>query len=151
MNMLAFSDTTTLNLYILGKIYLDAELAINADDKDIERWVEAFGFETHYEVSSFGRVRSIGRTVPCGGGNRTVKSKIRTQCINKSNKTDKVGRLTVSLSMYNKSITLNVSRLIYCSFNPKEIISSDECITHVDNAFDNSIDNLVHVKYNQIR
>jgi hypothetical protein len=41
-----------------------------------ERWLPVVGFETHYEISSEGRVRSIPRLVPGGTKGRVLKQRM---------------------------------------------------------------------------
>jgi hypothetical protein len=58
-----------------------------------ERWLPISGWETHYEISDLGRIRTVPRRVPCKGGKtRQIRARIRrpspTNC----------GYLTITLS-----------------------------------------------------
>lgn len=103
-----------------------------------EDWVDAYGFDGIYEVSNLGRIKSIGRWVSNGKSERWVKERIRKQVLVSD------GRLTCPFNVNNKHYSINVSVLIFQSFNLE--ISWDKsthCIMHKDKIKrNNSLSNL---------
>ena len=41
-----------------------------------EVWKDVIGYEGSYQVSNYGKVRSLTRKVSCMGGQRTIKGKL---------------------------------------------------------------------------
>lgn len=72
-----------------------------------ERWLPVVGYEGHYEVSSFGRVRSLDRIDP---RNHPRPAKLMSQ-----SKTHG-GYLRVTLTKYGIEKTLKVHRLVLAAF-----------------------------------
>jgi len=83
-----------------------------------EIWVDAYDFDGYYEVSNMGRIKTCEREVSNGVGTRIVISKIRKQVLGKDD------RLTCPFTINNESISINVSRLIFQSFNPTKILDN---------------------------
>ena len=105
-------------------------------DMDGEIWIDAFGFDGYYQVSNFGRIKTTDREVCNGAGTRMVKSRIRKQTVYKD-------RISLPFSKENKIFSINVSRLIYQSFNINENIDG-LVISHKNRCqFDNRLKNLV--------
>jgi hypothetical protein len=111
---------------------------LSLEDLENEIWIDALGYDGIYHVSNLGRIKSIGRWVSNGKSERFVKEKIRKQVLVSD------GRLTCPLSTNNKPQSINVSALIYFSFNSnKQYLSSKYCVMHKNKiAFDNKIENL---------
>lgn len=90
-----------------------------------ERWKPIKDFEDLYEISDWGRVRSLERKVKCKDYTRIVKSRILKLCSD--------GRYTtVCLSKGNKKKTFLVHRLVAEAFIPNpnnlpEINHKSEC------------------------
>lgn len=108
------------------------------EDLPNEIWVDAFGFDGIYEVSNLGRIKSIGRYVPNGNGERWVAESIRKQVLVSD------GRLTCPFSYKGNSISNNVSAIIFQSFNPNAIYDvKTHCVMHKNKLKrDNRLSNL---------
>ena len=112
--------------------------SLSIDDLEHEIWVDAIGFDGIYEVSSLGRIKSLGRWVPNGASERWVKERIRKQV--KCNKDG--GRLTCPFSFANVNYSINVSQMIYSSFNRNDNLQGF-VIAHLNKIpYDNRICNL---------
>jgi len=101
-----------------------------------EIWHPCAGFETHYEVSNLGNVRSIERMVNhyCGG------SKVNPSTILKAGKS-KSGYLTVSFCIDGVKSNQSVHRLVARAFIENE--SNKPQVNHKDgNKHNNNVDNL---------
>jgi hypothetical protein len=81
-----------------------------------EVWVDCFGYDGIYSVSNLGRVKSEGRWVNNGRGERWVKERILSQVSSQSRN----NALSVSLSVNNIQKVHQVNQLIYYSFYPHE-------------------------------
>lgn len=102
----------------------------------MEIWKPIKNYEGLYEVSNQGRIRSLDHDVPCKGGTRTVKGKIRKPQYNAK------GYEIVTLSKENKLWTATVHQLVAEAFIPgfckgTEInhengIKSDPCLTNLE-------------------
>lgn len=111
------------------------------EDLPNEKWVNAFGYDGIYEVSSLGRIKSLQREVNTRWGTpRIVKEKILKQCVRKA----KNGRLDGLMVFLDKS--RSCSKLIYQSFYPEVGFNKNECVMHINkDCLDNRIDNLKKV------
>jgi len=68
----------------MEQYYLNTEL----DNIDNEEWIDIMGFDGIYEVSNYGRVKSVGRWVGANnGGERWVK-RTNIETSNRSIKSD---------------------------------------------------------------
>lgn len=102
----------------------------------IEVWKDVDGFEGHYQVSSFGRVKSLARYRPSArGGFAFIKERIMKL------KTTKYGYRTVHLRRDDINIHPSVHRLVACAFiaNPE----SKPTVNHIDaDKNNNNVSNL---------
>lgn len=76
----------------------------------MEIWKDIKGYEECYEVSDQGNIRSKDHRVPCKGGTRLVKGKLKKLFINKN------GYLITTLSKENKLATFTVHQLVAITF-----------------------------------
>lgn len=90
-------------------------------DEDNERWRPVIGFEGLYEVSNFGRVRSVSRWVSIGNGKRLSEGKIIAQSL-------KAGYPTVCLCNCGIERHRSVHRILAEAF----IAGSGEVVRHLD-------------------
>lgn len=120
-----------------SKIYTNLYL----DDLPNEKWVDAFGYDGIYEVSSLGRIKSLQREVNTRWGTpRIVEEKILKQSVRKA-KNGRVDGLIVSLDK-----TKNSAKFIYQSFYPDVDFKKNECVMHINkDCLDNRIENLKKV------
>lgn len=78
-----------------------------------EIWKDVPNYETHYEISSHGRLRSKERHAPCKGGKtRFVRAAIKKLFINKA------GYPITTLSLNGKLFTTTVHQLVAQAFIP---------------------------------
>lgn len=107
---------------------------MKASECKLESWEQINGFK-NYEISSYGRVRSIQRIVNTWYGKRKVNSKILKTQINK-------GYEYVSIrDNANKLCSKKVHRLVADAFIPNP--NNLPCINHKDeNKLNNRVDNL---------
>lgn len=75
-----------------------------------EQWRPVIGYEGHYEVSNFGRVQGLDRSVRRGNSVMKLKSRICSQSPNPG------GYMTVGLSKGNRTKRFAVHRLVAESF-----------------------------------
>jgi hypothetical protein len=104
------------------------------DDMQGEVWKDIEGYEGHYQISSFGRVKSLGRLI-CAYVYRMSTDKIRKITVKKD------GYSEINLSIKNKKTQFRVHRLVALAFinNPKN--KSD--VNHIDsNKLNNNVTNL---------
>ena len=103
-----------------------------------EIWKNIKNYEGLYQVSNFGNVRSLDRSVNCGIKNNNIvikKGKLLKQNLNIHN------YLQVHLSKNNKSKMVTVHRLVAETFIPN--IENKSQINHIDgNKQNNRVDNL---------
>ncbi len=79
-----------------------------------EIWKAIPGYESQYEVSNLGRVRSLTREVIClGGKTRCRHVAIRKGRLLRPGRNTKLGHVTVALGRHN---TINVHRLVMLAF-----------------------------------
>jgi hypothetical protein len=105
---------------------------------DGEIWESAIFYDGYYEVSNFGRIKSLKRWVQIKSGGRYTKERLMSQALSK------VGRLSVMFNVEGVDVTQNVSKLILQSFNRCVIISKNQCVMHKNKRkFDNRLENLI--------
>lgn len=82
-----------------------------------EIWRDIAGYEGYYQVSNFGRVRSLDKLQNYNGSMRLRKGRV----LKPSN--DRQGYLIVDLSKNNKAVTRTIHRLVALSFldNPNNL------------------------------
>jgi hypothetical protein len=101
-----------------------------------ELWKDIIDYETFYQVSNFGNVRSLDRIVSKPNGISYMrKGKLCVQ--SKSN----LGYMTVGFTVNNKKVNKYVHRLVAEAFisNPQ----NKPCVNHIDcNSSNNHISNL---------
>jgi len=108
------------------------------DNLENEEWIDALGFDGIYEVSNYGRVKTLAKWVSSGKSERLVKERIRKLHIGKD------GRTTMLLYHNNIGTSVNLPALIFFSFNPnKEYLNNTFCIMHKNKIqYDNRLSNL---------
>ena len=101
-----------------------------------EIWKDICGYEGLYQVSSYGRIRSIDHDVDCGlGRSRKVRGRIKKSVICKN------GYAYVSLSSKSSVKTLAVHRLVAKTFIPNPLGKED--VNHINSIrHDNRCKNL---------
>ena len=110
---------------------------------DDEHWLPVVGYETLYEVSSYGRVRSLTHVVTT---NRVVKGKVQTFSWTSPGKLLKYGKRSdgypdVPLTKQGVSENICVHRLVAEAFLPNP--SNLKCINHKDgDKKNNHVENL---------
>lgn len=111
--------------------------SLSLDDLDGEIWIDAICYDGIYEVSNYGRIKSIPRLVATNQGReRMVKERILKTQIAKS-------CLKVPLSSNGVKKNVSVSNLVYLSFNKDSPKRPNEVIMHIDKNFlNNNLDNL---------
>lgn len=91
----------------------------------MEIWKGVEGYESCYEVSSYGQVRSKDHRVPCKGNKtRLVKGKLKRLFLNKQ------GYLITTLSQENKLATFTVHQLVAQAHLPSFQKGTD--LNHID-------------------
>ena len=100
----------------------------------IEIWKSIIGYEESYEISNFGRIRSIDRTIICKNGNPQFnKGKVL------SPSKDKDGYLQIHLSKKGKLKYFRIHQLVFQTFTGQSIkyldhknrIKNDNCLTNL--------------------
>ena len=113
----------------------------NLDLKDLpgEQWVDAYGLDGLYVVSTLGRIKRLEHyTESRWGTPKFQKEMIISQYMTKSY-TGADSNLIVNI----KKKTRVASRFIYQSFFPDQIFSKNDCVMHMNKIIsDNSIINL---------
>ena len=98
-----------------------------------EEWRPILGYEGFYEVSSFGRIKSLPKKVGKGSGFTITNEKVLSPHIHSS------GYCKVSLYLHGKQKTVSVHRLVLEAFVGK----SDLSVDHIDSdKSNNAISNL---------
>ena len=112
------------------------------DDLENEEWIDALVFDGVYQVSNYGRVKTLGRWVSNGKSERWVKERIRKLY------TGKDGRITMIFNYENKKTSVNLPALIYFSFYPeKKYLDRTYCVAHINKILnDNRLENLILIK-----
>lgn len=109
-----------------------------------EEWKPIKGYEGLYEISNYGRVKSLERIIPMPQGMknsqlRKIKSKLRKQCIRGMYK-------CVHLYKDGKCEKYSVHRLVATAFIPNP--NNYPCVNHKDeNKLNNHVDNLEWCSY----
>lgn len=111
------------------------------------------GFENLYEVSNFGRVKSLDKIVDKWDGKRLVKSKILKPQLQNN------GYLSTTLYKELKPKTLSIHRLVAEAFIPNP--ENKKTVNHIDgNKLNNHLENLewnthkenhIHSKVNKLK
>jgi len=116
--------------------------SLSLDNLENEDWIDALGFDGIYQVSNFGRVKTLGRWVSNGKSERWVKERIRKLY------TGKDGRITMIFNYENKKTSVNLPALIYFSFYPeKKYLDRTYCVAHINKILnDNRLENLILIK-----
>ena len=106
-----------------------------------EVWKPVIGYYGLYEVSNYGRVRSVDNIIIRKNGIKmTKKSKILKPCVSN------VGYYMVGLTKNNKSKTVTVHRLVAEAFIPNPL--NLPCVDHINTIrTDNRVENLRWVSY----
>ena len=109
--------------------------------KSVEEWRPIQGYEGLYEVSDWGRVKSVERTVTIYSKlTNTTFKRIFESCI-KSKHHDKDGYEGVNLKRDGKHSTKKVHKLVATAFIPNP--DNKPCIDHINGVRDdNRVDNL---------
>jgi hypothetical protein len=125
---------------------------LSLEDIEGEIWKDIEGYEGHYQISSFGRVKSLGRLMCRGYVFRMCTDKIRKITV----KSD--GYAEINLCLKNKYSIFRVHRLVALAFidNPKNKLE----VNHIDSIrLNNNVknlewltkrENLCHNKINKI-
>jgi len=121
-----------------------------------EWWRDIPGYEGYYQVSSFGRIKSLDRTIPHPRlREQFVAGRILSFSISE-NKNIKTGKpmidLRVSLSFEGRMYHYNVRRLVYMTFvDPKLDHATDQLyVINIDgNGYNNRLTNLKAVTHSQ--
>lgn len=102
----------------------------------MEIWRAIKDYENYYEVSNFGNVRSLTRTVACkGNATLVVKGKLKLLCISRS------GYRITTLCKHNKMHTLSIHQAVAQAFIPDFIKGTE--LNHIDgNKLNNNVTNL---------
>lgn len=104
-----------------------------------EEWKDIEGYEGYYQISSLGRVKSLGRTYKVVRKGSTYNRIIREHIMQLTKNED--GYLRVSLAMEKKKRAFLVHRLVASAFIPNPL--NKPCINHLDeNKTNNKADNL---------
>ena len=116
--------------------------SLSLDNLENEDWIDALGFDGVYQVSNFGRVKTLGRWVSNGKSERWVKERIRKLY------TGKDGRITMIFNYENKATSVNLPAIIFFSFYPeKRYLDKKYCVAHRNKIKnDNRLENLILIK-----
>lgn len=108
-----------------------------------EIWKDVPGYEGYYQVSNFGRARSLNRVLEQSNCTRLMKGKIL------SPGSDSYGYKTVSLHRNRKCKTNRIHSLVYKSF-VNQNIKKGLVIDHINNNhLDNRVENLQLITHRQ--
>jgi len=118
-----------------------------------EVWKDIKGYEGLYQVSNFGRVKSVERIVTYGDRHHTVKEKMKKPTLKKrrnkaGGKYVDDGYLVVALYKNNKAKMEYVHRLVAEAFIPNP--ENKETVNHIDgNKQNNQVSNLEWSTYTE--
>lgn len=105
-----------------------------------EDWRSVEGFEGLYEVSNYGRVRSVDHYVKCNSGRRLVKGRLLKVC-DRGN-----GYAFVTMGKDGKQYNVSVHIVVAKAFIPNP--NNLPCVNHKDeNPRNNCVDNLEWCTY----
>lgn len=108
------------------------------EDFEGEEWIDVIGYDGIYNVSNYGRIKSVERLVSNGKSQRIVNERILSQA------TSKDGRNTVALSFNSKLKTFSLNQVVFFSFNEYQYYNSElKEVIHLDkNPKNNALSNL---------
>ena len=123
---------------------LTTALPVMTESYGAEHWAPVRGFESLYEVSDLGRVRSLDRVVELRDHpklkTRTMRGRLLFQKINRP-AAGAYKRMQVALWRQNKEHTMNVARLVAEAFIPNP--NNAPFVLHLDDdATNNVVSNL---------
>lgn len=108
----------------------------------MEKWVDVKGYEGLYQVSNFGKVKSLKRTRKNHSKLQIVEEKI------KNTRVDPQGYLMLDLYKDNKAKTTRVHRVVAEAFLPN--VDDKPTVNHKDgNKANNHVDNLEWASFNE--
>lgn len=108
----------------------------------MEEWKDVIGYESLYQVSNLGNVKSLDRLVETSRGPRFYEGRLLNNC------KLKIGYMSVRLSKDGILTTFYVHRLLMESFYGVDIYKV--CVNHINgDRSDNRIDNLEWVSYSE--
>ena len=104
-----------------------------------EEWRDVKGFEGYYQISNYGRVKSLERIIGRSNGNKqTIRARILKPCISNS------GYYEVPLYKDGKGKQYTVHRLVAEAF----LRNVNLCVNHIDgNKLNNCVENLEWCTY----
>lgn len=111
----------TFNSLIKSNIQVEpAYKNLSLNDIPGEKWVTIIGFEDRYEISSFGRIKSLPRVLVCNGGEFSTKERILKVVIRKlKNIVVNDFKTTTYIALSNTvkvRKTMSIGRLVYYHF-----------------------------------
>lgn len=119
----------------MEKVLINSERWFSRQDLKGELWKSIKDYEGLYEVSNFGRIRSVDRYVEQQGRMQLYKGCLMSPFYNNS------GYVCIRLSKNNKKHNFTLHRLVAIAFLPNP--NNLPCINHIDESHDNNcIDNL---------
>lgn len=111
-------------------------------EKQEEIWKDIKGYEGLYQVSNYGRIKSLERYIEWKNGIRLVREKILKPTENENK------YLRINLSKNDKPKTIKVHRLVAEAFIPNS--ENKPCIDHINTIrTDNRVENLRWVTYSE--
>jgi len=134
-NILTPCAVMNLPLVVSYKPLLLQGFNFNAmEEKEI--WKDIKGFEEYYQISNFGRVKSLERIVPHSRlGTQPIRERILCQKINSR------GYYAVCLSKFDKNYHVQIHQAKAVAFIPN--LENKKCINHKDgNRLNNDLPNL---------
>ncbi len=113
---------------------------------EVERWTDILGYEGYYQVSHFGRVRSVTRTVPAPQARYKRPRKVTLLGRVLKNYCDGTDRYMVILRKNGRGKHYSVHRLVASHFLPNPF--KLPVVNHINhNHHDNSVYNLEWCTY----
>ena len=108
---------------------------LSLEDIEGEIWKDIEGFDGYYQISSFGRVKSLSRLVLNGFGYRMTTIKIRKLKVNRNK------YIEVGIKFNNKFIQFSIHRLVALHYIDNTNNKSE--VNHIDsNRLNNNVTNL---------